>query len=161
MVFYANVAYEEVLRLVIEGLRPLLGDEGLMQSTVSKGAISQARGRVGSGPLKALYQEQVQPHGSQGMPGVFYRGLRIMAIDGSTLEESAVIATHSRRMGRDKTITDPQHCLSMLERRPGALRNGLPFQNLPRPITATFWRPETILTGSKNAAATPSNPGQN
>jgi len=56
MVFYANVAYEEVLRLVIEGLRPLLGDEGLMQSTVSKGAISQARGRVGSGPLKALYQ---------------------------------------------------------------------------------------------------------
>ena len=86
MVFYANVAYEEVLRLVIEGLRPLLGDEGLMQSTVSKGAISQARGRVGSGPLKALYQEQVQPHGLQGMPGVFYRGLRIMAIDGSTLD---------------------------------------------------------------------------
>lgn len=55
MVLYANVAYEEVLRLVIEGLRPLLGDEGLMQSTVSKGAISQARGRVGAGPLKALY----------------------------------------------------------------------------------------------------------
>ena len=86
MVLYANVAYEEVLRLVIEGLRPLLGDEGLMQSTVSKGAISQARGRVGSGPLKALYREQVQPHGPQGMPGVFYRGLRIMAIDGSTLD---------------------------------------------------------------------------
>ena len=86
MVLYANVAYEEVLRLVIEGLRPLLGDEGLMQSTVSKGAISQARGRVGAGPLKALYQEQVQPHGPQGMPGVFYRGLRIMAIDGSTLD---------------------------------------------------------------------------
>ena len=51
------------------------------------------------------------------------------------LMESEVIATHSRRMGRDKTITDPQHYLSVLERKPGALRNGLPFQNLPRPIT--------------------------
>ena len=49
MVLYANVAYEEVLRLVVEGLRPPLGDEGLAQSTVSKGAISQARARVGAG----------------------------------------------------------------------------------------------------------------
>jgi hypothetical protein len=35
MVLYANVAYEEVLRLVVEGLRPPLGDEGLAQSTVT------------------------------------------------------------------------------------------------------------------------------
>ncbi|MBU2759926.1 IS21 family transposase, partial [Acidithiobacillus sp. RW2] len=49
--------------------------------------------------------------------------------------ESAVIATHARRMGRDKTITDPQHYLQVLERKPGALRNGLPFQKLPRAIT--------------------------
>ncbi len=86
MVLYANVAYEEVLRLVIEGLRPILGDEGLAQGTVSKGAISQARTRVGAGPLKTLYREQVHPHGPQGMAGVWYRGLRIMAIDGSTLD---------------------------------------------------------------------------
>ena len=51
------------------------------------------------------------------------------------LMESAVIATHARRMGRDKTITDPQHYLQVLERKPGALRNGLPFQKLPRAIT--------------------------
>ena len=44
MVLYANVAYEEVLRLVIEGLRPLLGDEGLMQSTVSKGRSPRHEG---------------------------------------------------------------------------------------------------------------------
>ncbi len=86
MVLYANVAYEEVLRLVIEGLRPLLGEDGLTQTAVSRGAISQARGRVGSGPLKALYREQVQPHGPQEMPDAFYRGLRIMVIDGSTLD---------------------------------------------------------------------------
>lgn len=86
MVLYANVAYEEVLRLVIEGLRSVLGDDGLAQAVVSKGAISQARTRVGAGPLKTLYQQQVGPHGPEGMTGVWYRGLRIMAIDGSTLD---------------------------------------------------------------------------
>lgn len=86
MVLYANVAYEEVLRLVIEGLRPLLGDEGVAKATVTKGAISQARGQVGVAPLRQLYQEQVRPDGPKDMPGVWYGGLRVMAIDGSTLD---------------------------------------------------------------------------
>lgn len=86
MVLYANVAYEEVLRLVIEGLRQFLGDERLAQSTVTKGAISQARQKVGAAPLRDLYYEQVQPHGPIDMPGVGYRGLRVMALDGSTLD---------------------------------------------------------------------------
>lgn len=86
MVLYANVAYEEVLRLVIEGLRQLLGDEVVSKATVTKGAISQARCQVGAAPLRQLYREQVIPHGPAGMPGVGYRGLRVMAIDGSTLD---------------------------------------------------------------------------
>jgi len=86
MVLYANVAYEEVLRLVIEGLRQALGDEGVARATVTKGAISQARGQVGVGPLRQLYREQVRCHGPVGMPGVWYGGLRVMAIDGSTLD---------------------------------------------------------------------------
>ena len=86
MVLYANVAYEEVLRLVVEGLRPFLGDDGVANATVTKGAISQARGRVGVAPLRQLYQEQVCPNGPVGMQGVWYAGLRVMAIDGSTLD---------------------------------------------------------------------------
>ena len=86
MVLYSNVAYEEVLRLVIEGLRQLLGEDGLAKATVSKGAISQAREQVGVAPLRQLYREQVHPHGPEGMPGVWYAGLRLMAIDGSTLD---------------------------------------------------------------------------
>jgi hypothetical protein len=86
MVLYANVAYEEVLRLVIEGLRQILGDEGLARAAVTKGAISQARGQVGVAPLRQLYREQVRPNGPDGMPGVWYGGLRVMAIDGSTLD---------------------------------------------------------------------------
>ncbi|MFV0276249.1 MAG: IS4 family transposase [Parahaliea sp.] len=85
MVLYANVAYEEVLRLVIEGLRQLLGDEALARTTVTKGAISQARSQVGAAPLRQLYDELVGPQGPPGMPGVWYGGLRVMALDGSTL----------------------------------------------------------------------------
>lgn len=96
MVLYANVAYEEVLRLVIEGLRQVFGDEGLIQATVTKGAISQAREQVGVAPLRQLYREQVCPHGPEGMPGVWYAGLRVMAIDGSTLDmpDEAANAKH-------------------------------------------------------------------
>jgi hypothetical protein len=86
MVLYANVAYEEVLRLVIEGLRPLLGDQRLADAVVTKGAISQARRQVGAAPLRQLYAEHVRPHGPPGMAGVWYRGLRVMALDGSTLD---------------------------------------------------------------------------
>ncbi|WP_215844549.1 IS4 family transposase [Acidithiobacillus montserratensis] len=85
-VLYPRDAYTEVLRLVIGGLRPLLRSEDWSPRTVSKGAISQARRRIGVAPFKALYHGQVQPHGPRERPGVFYRGLRIMAMDGSSLE---------------------------------------------------------------------------
>lgn len=68
--------------------------------------------------------------------------------------DGAVIAEHARRFGRDQLICDPWHYLPVLERNPpvaipscfarrnlgllppGALRNGVPFQNwdLPLPI---------------------------
>ena len=85
MALYAGVAYEDVLRLVVEGLRTLLGESALKRTTVTKGAISQARGIVGEAPLRELYEEQVHPHGPADMPGVMFHGHRIMAIDGSTL----------------------------------------------------------------------------
>jgi hypothetical protein len=38
------------------------------------------------------------------------------------------VAEHPRHFGRDKVIYDPWHYLRVLERKPGALRNGAPFQ---------------------------------
>ena len=38
------------------------------------------------------------------------------------------IAEHKRIFERDKTVCDPLHYLPVLERKPGALRNGLPFR---------------------------------
>jgi transposase len=47
-----------------------------------------------------------------------------------------VIAAHPRAFGRDLLICDPWHYLPVLEKKPGALRNGAPFVawDLPRPI---------------------------
>lgn len=85
MVLYGTVAYEDVMRLVLEGLRGILGEAELDGAVVTKGAISQARGAVGEAPLRDLYEEQVRPHGPQDMPGVMFHGHRVMALDGSTL----------------------------------------------------------------------------
>ncbi len=50
--------------------------------------------------------------------------------------DGEVIAEHVRRFGRDQLICDPWHYLPILERKPGALRNGAPFLewDLPMPI---------------------------
>lgn len=86
MVLYATVAYEDVMRLVVEGLRGVLGDEALGKTAVTKGAISQARTAVGAAPLRDLYAERVVPHGPADMSGVMFHGHRVMALDGSTLD---------------------------------------------------------------------------
>jgi transposase len=43
------------------------------------------------------------------------------------------IARHQRSFDREKTIYDPWHYLDALQRKPGALRNGAPFQNWQLP----------------------------
>ncbi len=49
--------------------------------------------------------------------------------------EGAQIATHARSFARERPVLDPWHYLPLLERKPGALRNGVPFVHweLPAP----------------------------
>ena len=49
--------------------------------------------------------------------------------------DGAVIAEHARRFGRDLLICDPWHYLPILERKPGALRNGVPFREWDLPAS--------------------------
>jgi len=44
-----------------------------------------------------------------------------------------VVAEHPRYFGRNRTIYDPWHYLPVLARKPGALRNGAPFQDWDLP----------------------------
>ncbi len=48
--------------------------------------------------------------------------------------EDSLVATHARSFERGQVIYDWQHYLPRLERKPGALRNGAPFEGLPAPL---------------------------
>lgn len=44
------------------------------------------------------------------------------------------IASHARSFERSLTFYDWRHYVSLIERKPGALRNGAPFATLPEPL---------------------------
>jgi transposase len=46
----------------------------------------------------------------------------------------SIVASHVRALERDKTRYDWQHYLPIIERKPGALRNGAPFADMPAPL---------------------------
>lgn len=48
--------------------------------------------------------------------------------------DGEVAAEHARRFGRGEVSYDWRHYLPVLERKPGALRNGAPFADLPEPL---------------------------
>ena len=48
--------------------------------------------------------------------------------------DQAVVADHARAVGRAHVVYDWQHYLPLVERKPGALRNGAPFADLPEPL---------------------------
>ena len=81
---FMAVSTGEVLRCLVEGLQWLGGQSAL--KLAGKAAISQARSRLGAAPLKALWQQSVQLLGLEEQAGCFYRGLRLVAMDGSTLD---------------------------------------------------------------------------
>ncbi len=51
-----------------------------------KSSIARARARLGPGPLRELFAQVARPLATQATPGAWYRGLRLMTLDGSTLD---------------------------------------------------------------------------
>ena len=47
--------------------------------------------------------------------------------------DCTVVGSHRRHLGRDKVIYDPWHYLTILEKKPGALRDGAPFKQWALP----------------------------
>ena len=45
------------------------------------------------------------------------------------------LVEHARVFDRGQTLYDWQHYIPLIERKPGALRNGAPFADLPKPLT--------------------------
>jgi hypothetical protein len=85
LALWREAPLEEVLRVVCEGLQWLGGGEvGAVQA--SKSAISQARTRLGSQVMRQLAERVLRPLATPGAAGAWYRGLRVMALDGSCMD---------------------------------------------------------------------------
>ena len=104
LALYADVSTREVLRCLLEGVR-WLGDPveegvvGVPGTIVGKSGISQARTRLGAAPLEALYRAVVEPVAVDGTRGAWYRGWRVMSMDGTTLDVGDT-RTNARAFGR-------------------------------------------------------------
>jgi hypothetical protein len=69
------------------------------EDTPHRSSLCVARRRLGIAPLRRLFQEVVHPLAGPDRPGAFYRGLRLMGIDGTTLNVPDT-AANARAFGR-------------------------------------------------------------
>ena len=82
---YPEAAYEEVFAAVSQGLAWAAQAE--QPARISKVSISLARAKIGAGPLQELVQRCCVPMADARFhPEAFYRGLRLVAMDGSNFE---------------------------------------------------------------------------
>ena len=103
MALYSEGSYEDVWSQLTDGLSWATGWQETY-SPPSKSAIFQARARLGSEPLAALFKRVAAPIGDQQTPGVWLAGRRLVAIDGTCLDvaDTSVNSEHFGRPGVNK-----------------------------------------------------------
>jgi hypothetical protein len=84
MNLYASECLPHVFRRLVSGLRWLWPAPDDLR--VSKGAVCQARYRLGARPVVALFRRVCRPLATPDTPGAFLFGLRLLALDGTTLD---------------------------------------------------------------------------
>jgi hypothetical protein len=102
MALHAEGSYEDVLALLTDGLAWTSGEEPI--ALPSKSAIFQARVRLGSQPLQALFKKVASPLAREGTEGAWLSGRRVVAIDGMCLDvaDTTDNAEHFGRPGVNK-----------------------------------------------------------
>jgi len=85
LALYMQSSCREVLRCLLDGVEWLLDPSKSIKVT-GKSGISQARTRLGSEPLRQLHDELVRPIAVQATRGAWYRGWKLVSMDGSTLD---------------------------------------------------------------------------
>jgi len=70
------------------------------QKTPARSSLCEGRKRLGSEPVKELHDQVVRPLATPEMPGAFYRGMRLMGIDGTIMDVPDSEANQS--FGRSK-----------------------------------------------------------
>jgi len=81
LALFSPAPYLDVMRHLVEGLRGagLLGE----WHVPAKSSLFRARQRLGSEPLRVLFATTAKPMGTEATPGTFWRGLRLLAVDGT------------------------------------------------------------------------------
>lgn len=98
LALYSSSSYEEVIRMLVDGLSWESGWRTVW-SVPTKGALAQARGRLGPEPLRALFEQVAVPLATARTQGAFYRDLRLVTIDG-TCVDVADSPANDERFGR-------------------------------------------------------------
>jgi hypothetical protein len=110
LALYAQASYGEVLRCLLEGVR-WLRLAGAAVASADKSAITKARARLGAAPLKALFGRVACPLAAADTPGAWYRGRRLVSLDGTTLDlpDEPALAQHFGRPAASRgTSSFPQ-----------------------------------------------------
>ena len=95
---FASASYQEVLARLWPGCA------GAGEAVPNKSSLCRARLRLSSQVLASLFQTMAQPLATALTPGAFWNGLRVMAIDGMTLEVPASTANEDAFGGqRDRS----------------------------------------------------------
>jgi hypothetical protein len=103
MALFSEGSYEDVLAQLTDGLSWASGWRETY-TPPSKSAIFQARARLGSQPLAALFARVATPIGTATTPGVWLAGRRLVAVDGMCLDvaDTVVNDEHFGRPGVNK-----------------------------------------------------------
>lgn len=86
MALHSEGSYEDVLALMTDGLAWAERDGEAPVRLANKAAISHARDRLGSEPLRVLFERVCQPLASPDAVGCWLAGRRLVAIDGTCLD---------------------------------------------------------------------------
>jgi hypothetical protein len=103
---YAGSGYDTVIRNLVDGLAWTRTGWGQWQ-VPSTGSITKARARLGPRPLELLFHAVAGPVGTPSTPGVFWHGLRLVSLDGTSLEVPDS-PTNSEQFGRPTGRHDRQ-----------------------------------------------------
>lgn len=101
MVYYAIVAglmasasAREVLRQLMRDVKDQLPNSKAV--IASRAAICKARKRLGAEPIRRLFDAVARPMAKQATPGAWFKRLRLVAVDGSSLQLQDTLANRDR-----------------------------------------------------------------
>lgn len=103
MCLFRREGYEEVTRLLTNGLVWTRHWRGQWQVPTTA-ALSRARARLGAAPVRALFERVAAPVATAATAGAWYRGRRLVAVDGTTfdLADTPANVAHFGRPGSSR-----------------------------------------------------------